>query len=370
VRPPDSDSGFRSLENDADHPPHLRSVPALAQFDTVESHEAKGDSEYTKALFADEKLSGPLPDAVRAYLNRIGRVSLLKAVEEVELAKEIEAGLFARELQKGTVESPMAPDPKDVRYIQELEEVARRGDEAKTRFIEANLRFPVNIAKRYTKSVASMQFLDLIQAGNIGMAHALEKFDYTKGYKFSTYAMWWVRQTIEREIANDDREIRIPVHMLEKVNKINRARRDLNNQLQREPTSEELALVTEMPAEKIKEVLEFSHTAASLNMPVGDDGTAEFGDLIPDTETIQPLDAALMSQKTSVMEYVLDLLPEREKTIVRLRLGFVDGEPKTLDYIGGVLGLTRERIRQLEKVAFTKLKRPDMRALLEDYMDE
>ncbi|HEY1319909.1 MAG TPA: RNA polymerase sigma factor, partial [Streptosporangiaceae bacterium] len=302
-------------------------------------------------------------DLVRIYLREIGRVPLLTAQDEVDLAKAIEAGLFAGEmLQRGELNcgEPGAE-------IAELTLLAADGVRAKQRLIEANLRLVVSIAKRYIGR--GMVFLDLIQEGNLGLIRAVEKFDYTKGYKFSTYATWWIRQAITRAIADQARTIRIPVHMVEAVNKLARVQRQMLQDLGREPTPEELAAELDMTPEKVIEVQKYGREPISLHTPLGEDGDSEFGDLIEDSEAIQPGEAVSFTLLQEQLHSVLDTLSEREAGVVSMRFGLTDGQPKTLDEIGKVYGVTRERIRQIESKTMSKLRHPSRSQVLRDYLD-
>ncbi|GAA1942570.1 RNA polymerase primary sigma factor [Marmoricola bigeumensis] len=305
-------------------------------------------------------VAGATADPVKDYLKQIGKVSLLNAVEEVELAKRIEAGLFAEEkLAKGGKIS--------AKVLEELEWIAEDGRRAKNHLLEANLRLVVSLAKRYTGR--GMLFLDLIQEGNLGLIRAVEKFDYTKGYKFSTYATWWIRQAITRAMADQARTIRIPVHMVEVINKLARVQRQMLQDLGREPTPEELAKELDMTPEKVVEVQKYGREPISLHTPLGEDGDSEFGDLIEDSEAIVPADAVSFTLLQEQLHAVLDTLSEREAGVVSMRFGLTDGQPKTLDEIGKVYGVTRERIRQIESKTMSKLRHPSRSQVLRDYLD-
>jgi len=299
-------------------------------------------------------------DLVRIYLREIGRVPLLTASDEVELAKSIEAGLFAEEKLQGGF-------PLLDAHRAELGELASDGLRAKQRLIEANLRLVVSIAKRYIGR--GLVFLDLIQEGNLGLIRAVEKFDYTKGYKFSTYATWWIRQAITRAMADQARTIRIPVHMVEVINKLARVQRQMLQDLGREPTPEELAAELDMTPEKVIEVQKYGREPISLHTPLGEDGDSEFGDLIEDSEAIQPGEAVSFTLLQEQLHSVLDTLSEREAGVVSMRFGLTDGQPKTLDEIGKVYGVTRERIRQIESKTMSKLRHPSRSQVLRDYLD-
>ncbi|MFI6455176.1 RNA polymerase sigma factor [Streptosporangium amethystogenes] len=305
--------------------------------------------------------AGATADPVKDYLKQIGKVPLLNAEQEVELAKRIEAGLFAEE-QLGTDGERL---PVDVRA--ELEWIAEDGRRAKNHLLEANLRLVVSLAKRYTGR--GMLFLDLIQEGNLGLIRAVEKFDYTKGYKFSTYATWWIRQAITRAMADQARTIRIPVHMVEVINKLARVQRQMLQDLGREPTPEELARELDMTPEKVVEVQKYGREPISLHTPLGEEGDSEFGDLIEDSEAIVPADAVSFTLLQEQLHSVLDTLSEREAGVVSMRFGLTDGQPKTLDEIGKVYGVTRERIRQIESKTMSKLRHPSRSQVLRDYLD-
>jgi len=304
--------------------------------------------------------AGATADPVKDYLKQIGKVALLNAEQEVELAKRIEAGLFAEE----QLNSGERLDPK---LRRELHWIAEDGRRAKNHLLEANLRLVVSLAKRYTGR--GMLFLDLIQEGNLGLIRAVEKFDYTKGYKFSTYATWWIRQAITRAMADQARTIRIPVHMVEVINKLARVQRQMLQDLGREPTPEELAKELDMTPEKVIEVQKYGREPISLHTPLGEDGDSEFGDLIEDSEAVVPADAVSFTLLQEQLHSVLDTLSEREAGVVSMRFGLTDGQPKTLDEIGKVYGVTRERIRQIESKTMSKLRHPSRSQVLRDYLD-
>ncbi|MEU3773442.1 RNA polymerase sigma factor [Streptomyces sp. NPDC032472] len=305
-------------------------------------------------------VAGATADPVKDYLKQIGKVPLLNAEQEVELAKRIEAGLFAED--KLASSDKLAPKLK-----RELEIIAEDGRRAKNHLLEANLRLVVSLAKRYTGR--GMLFLDLIQEGNLGLIRAVEKFDYTKGYKFSTYATWWIRQAITRAMADQARTIRIPVHMVEVINKLARVQRQMLQDLGREPTPEELAKELDMTPEKVIEVQKYGREPISLHTPLGEDGDSEFGDLIEDSEAVVPADAVSFTLLQEQLHSVLDTLSEREAGVVSMRFGLTDGQPKTLDEIGKVYGVTRERIRQIESKTMSKLRHPSRSQVLRDYLD-
>lgn len=306
-------------------------------------------------------ITGATADPVKDYLKQIGKVALLNAELEVELAKRIEAGLFAEE--------KLATDKKLSKDMgRDLKWVVKDGQRAKSHLLEANLRLVVSLAKRYTGR--GMQFLDLIQEGNLGLIRAVEKFDYTKGYKFSTYATWWIRQAITRAMADQARTIRIPVHMVEVINKLSRVQRQLLQDLGREPTPEELARELDMTPEKVVEVQKYGREPISLSTPLGEDGDSEFGDLIEDTEAVQPADAVAFRIMQREIERLLDTLTPREAAVIRSRYGIGDGVMKTLDQIGEDHGVTRERIRQIEAKTMSKLKHPSRAQWLRDFIKE
>jgi len=329
-------------------------------------------SESTAAVAADNSMTdgvelltdldatderGVSADLVRAYLNGIGRTRLLTAVEEVELSKRIEAGLYAEEKMAGAGDEMGAL----------LKIIVTEGRAAKNHLLEANLRLVVSIAKRYTGR--GMAFLDLIQEGNLGLIRAVEKFDYTKGYKFSTYATWWIRQAITRAMADQARTIRIPVHMVEVINKLGRIQRELLQDLGREPTPEELAKEMDITPEKVLEIQQYAREPISLDQTIGDEGDSQLGDFIEDSEAVVAVDAVSFSLLQDQLQQVLQTLSEREAGVVRLRFGLTDGQPRTLDEIGQVYGVTRERIRQIESKTMSKLRHPSRSQVLRDYLD-
>jgi RNA polymerase primary sigma factor len=307
-------------------------------------------------------ITGATADPVKDYLKQIGKVALLNAAEEVELAMRIEAGLFAEDKM-----SQMSETEKRSTLGRELLWVAKDGQRAKSHLLGANLRLVVSLAKRYTGR--GMQFLDLIQEGNLGLIRAVEKFDYTKGFKFSTYATWWIRQAITRAMADQARTIRIPVHMVEVINKLARVQRQMLQDLGREPTPEELSRELDMTPEKVIEVQKYGREPISLHTPLGEDGDSEFGDLIEDTEAVVPADAVGFTMLQKQLESLLDSLSEREAGVIRMRFGLGDGMPKTLDQIGDTFGVTRERIRQIESKTMAKLRHPSRSQSLRDYLE-
>jgi RNA polymerase primary sigma factor len=309
-----------------------------------------------------QTITGATADPVKDYLKQIGKVPLLNAAEEVELAMRIEAGLFAEEKL-----SHMSDVERKSQLGRELQWVAKDGQRAKSHLLGANLRLVVSLAKRYTGR--GMQFLDLIQEGNLGLIRAVEKFDYTKGFKFSTYATWWIRQAITRAMADQARTIRIPVHMVEVINKLARVQRQMLQDLGREPTPEELSRELDMTPEKVVEVQKYGREPISLHTPLGEDGDSEFGDLIEDTEAVVPADAVGFTMLQKQLESLLDSLSEREAGVIRMRFGLGDGMPKTLDQIGDTFGVTRERIRQIESKTMAKLRHPSRSQSLRDYLE-
>ena len=357
------------LELDDEEAPDLEVAAADEEGEeTAEAEGATPDKEEGFVLSDDEDdapaqqvaSAGATADPVKDYLKQIGKVPLLNAEQEVELAKRIEAGLFAEEkLNDG---EPLTPE-----FRRELDIIAEDGRRAKNHLLEANLRLVVSLAKRYTGR--GMLFLDLIQEGNLGLIRAVEKFDYTKGYKFSTYATWWIRQAITRAMADQARTIRIPVHMVEVINKLARVQRQMLQDLGREPTPEELAKELDMTPEKVVEVQKYGREPISLHTPLGEDGDSEFGDLIEDSEAVVPADAVSFTLLQEQLHSVLDTLSEREAGVVSMRFGLTDGQPKTLDEIGKVYGVTRERIRQIESKTMSKLRHPSRSQVLRDYLD-
>ncbi|MEZ0447804.1 RNA polymerase sigma factor [Cellulomonas sp. ICMP 17802] len=334
--------------------------PAAKEDESEDSGFVYSDADDDDAPAQQVVTAGATADPVKDYLKQIGKVALLNAEQEVDLAKRIEAGLFAEE----RLNAGITMEPKIKR---ELEWIANDGRRAKNHLLEANLRLVVSLAKRYTGR--GMLFLDLIQEGNLGLIRAVEKFDYTKGYKFSTYATWWIRQAITRAMADQARTIRIPVHMVEVINKLARVQRQMLQDLGREPTPEELAKELDMTPEKVVEVQKYGREPISLHTPLGEDGDSEFGDLIEDSEAVVPADAVSFTLLQEQLHQVLDTLSEREAGVVSMRFGLTDGQPKTLDEIGKVYGVTRERIRQIESKTMSKLRHPSRSQVLRDYLD-
>ncbi|MPZ64977.1 MAG: RNA polymerase sigma factor [Pseudonocardiaceae bacterium] len=353
----------------------VEDIPTAEADETVEEVEARNgpggedfvwDEEESEALRQarkDAELTASA-DSVRAYLKQIGKVALLNAEEEVELAKRIEAGLYGADRVRKTEDSGEKVSPqlrRDLRWI------VRDGERAKNHLLEANLRLVVSLAKRYTGR--GMAFLDLIQEGNLGLIRAVEKFDYTKGYKFSTYATWWIRQAITRAMADQARTIRIPVHMVEVINKLGRIQRELLQDLGREPTPEELAKEMDISPEKVLEIQQYAREPISLDQTIGDEGDSQLGDFIEDSEAVVAVDAVSFTLLQDQLQSVLATLSEREAGVVRLRFGLTDGQPRTLDEIGQVYGVTRERIRQIESKTMSKLRHPSRSQVLRDYLD-
>ena len=321
------------------------------------------ESEALRQARKDAELTASA-DSVRAYLKQIGKVALLNAEEEVELAKRIEAGLYATQLM---AEKSDKGEKLPVQQRRDMQWICRDGDRAKNHLLEANLRLVVSLAKRYTGR--GMAFLDLIQEGNLGLIRAVEKFDYTKGYKFSTYATWWIRQAITRAMADQARTIRIPVHMVEVINKLGRIQRELLQDLGREPTPEELAKEMDITPEKVLEIQQYAREPISLDQTIGDEGDSQLGDFIEDSEAVVAVDAVSFTLLQDQLQSVLETLSEREAGVVRLRFGLTDGQPRTLDEIGQVYGVTRERIRQIESKTMSKLRHPSRSQVLRDYLD-
>ncbi len=370
----EDEAGDKAPAADAKAPAAAAEEAPAAEDDEIaepsEKDKASGDfvwdeeeSEALRQARKDAELTASA-DSVRAYLKQIGKVALLNAEEEVELAKRIEAGLYATQLMaeiadKG--EKLPAAQRRDMAWI------CRDGDRAKNHLLEANLRLVVSLAKRYTGR--GMAFLDLIQEGNLGLIRAVEKFDYTKGYKFSTYATWWIRQAITRAMADQARTIRIPVHMVEVINKLGRIQRELLQDLGREPTPEELAKEMDITPEKVLEIQQYAREPISLDQTIGDEGDSQLGDFIEDSEAVVAVDAVSFTLLQDQLQSVLETLSEREAGVVRLRFGLTDGQPRTLDEIGQVYGVTRERIRQIESKTMSKLRHPSRSQVLRDYLD-
>ncbi|MDO4259885.1 MAG: RNA polymerase sigma factor [Actinomycetaceae bacterium] len=365
----DDDDTDEDAEDDAeesDDEPGAKADGSSLRERTSEGIQIKGgfvvsDSDDTDEPVQQVTVAGATADPVKDYLKQIGKVSLLNAEQEVDLARRIEAGLYAEYKLKNFSDELTSKERRELNFL------AQDGQQAKNHLLEANLRLVVSLAKRYTGR--GMQFLDLIQEGNLGLIRAVEKFDYTKGYKFSTYATWWIRQAITRAMADQARTIRIPVHMVEVINKLARVQRQMLQDLGREPTPEELAKELDMTAEKVVEVQKYGREPISLHTPLGEDGDSEFGDLIEDSEAVVPADAVSFTLLQEQLHRVLDTLSEREAGVVAMRFGLGDGQPKTLDEIGKVYGVTRERIRQIESKTMSKLRHPSRSQVLRDYLD-
>ena len=334
---------------------------------TAESSEFSWDddeeSEALKQARRDAELTASA-DSVRAYLKQIGKVALLNAEEEVDLAKRVEGGLYAAEKMRQLAE---AGEKLTTQQRRDLNWVRRDGERAKNHLLGANLRLVVSLAKRYTGR--GMAFLDLIQEGNLGLIRAVEKFDYTRGFKFSTYATWWIRQAITRAMADQARTIRIPVHMVEVINKLGRIQRELLQDLGREPTPEELAKEMDITPDKVLEIQQYAREPISLDQTIGDEGDSQLGDFIEDSEAVVAVDAVSFTLLQDQLQAVLQTLSEREAGVVRLRFGLTDGQPRTLDEIGQVYGVTRERIRQIESKTMSKLRHPSRSQVLRDYLE-
>jgi RNA polymerase primary sigma factor len=368
------EAGTKAAAGKAKAPAAAAEEAPVAEDDEIsepsEKDKASGDfvwdeeeSEALRQARKDAELTASA-DSVRAYLKQIGKVALLNAEEEVELAKRIEAGLYAAERMRRSIDAGEKVSPqlrRDLRWI------VRDGERAKNHLLEANLRLVVSLAKRYTGR--GMAFLDLIQEGNLGLIRAVEKFDYTKGYKFSTYATWWIRQAITRAMADQARTIRIPVHMVEVINKLGRIQRELLQDLGREPTPEELAKEMDITPEKVLEIQQYAREPISLDQTIGDEGDSQLGDFIEDSEAVVAVDAVSFTLLQDQLQSVLATLSEREAGVVRLRFGLTDGQPRTLDEIGQVYGVTRERIRQIESKTMSKLRHPSRSQVLRDYLD-
>jgi RNA polymerase primary sigma factor len=372
-----------AVATDADATPTDIDPAALAAIDPAadpavpaDGVVAEDDEESAEFTWDDEEESEALrqarkdaemtasADSVRAYLKQIGKVALLNAEEEVDLAKRIEAGLYAAERLRQAEE---ASEKLAMQFKRDHRWIVRDGERAKNHLLEANLRLVVSLAKRYTGR--GMAFLDLIQEGNLGLIRAVEKFDYTKGYKFSTYATWWIRQAITRAMADQARTIRIPVHMVEVINKLGRIQRELLQDLGREPTPEELAKEMDITPDKVLEIQQYAREPISLDQTIGDEGDSQLGDFIEDSEAVVAVDAVSFTLLQDQLQSVLQTLSEREAGVVKLRFGLTDGQPRTLDEIGQVYGVTRERIRQIESKTMSKLRHPSRSQVLRDYLD-
>jgi RNA polymerase primary sigma factor len=334
-----------------------------AESDSGDFDHDDGESERLKQAVHDAGLAA-MADPVRAYLRRIGKVPLLNAQQEVDLAKRIEGGLYASERLRrvGKAGERLSPSMRS-----DLDWISQDGGRARDELLEANLRLVVSIAKRYTGR--GMAFLDLIQEGNLGLIRAIEKFDYAKGYKFSTYATWWIRQAISRAMADQARTIRVPVHLVEVINRMGRTQRELLQDLGRDPTAAELAKEMDMTPERVVEVQQYARDPISLDQAVGTEGDSQLGDFIEDSQAAVAMDVVSFSLLQDQLQQVLQTLSEREAGVVRLRFGLTDGRPRTLDEIGQVYGVTRERIRQIESKTMSKLRHPSRSQVLRDYLD-
>ncbi|MCZ2860170.1 RNA polymerase sigma factor [Blastococcus sp. VKM Ac-2987] len=362
------DAGSEGLKLDETVVTGKDGVEVAAEEETTEGGtdfewDEEEESEALRQARKDAELTASA-DSVRAYLKQIGKVALLNAEEEVDLAKRIEAGLYGSERLRQVEEEGQKISPQMRR---DLNWIVRDGERAKNHLLEANLRLVVSLAKRYTGR--GMAFLDLIQEGNLGLIRAVEKFDYTKGYKFSTYATWWIRQAITRAMADQARTIRIPVHMVEVINKLGRIQRELLQDLGREPTPEELAKEMDITPDKVLEIQQYAREPISLDQTIGDEGDSQLGDFIEDSEAVVAVDAVSFTLMQDQLTSVLQTLSEREAGVVRLRFGLTDGQPRTLDEIGQVYGVTRERIRQIESKTMSKLRHPSRSQVLRDYLD-
>ena len=325
----------------------------------------KSKARTTRKRNADAGVTMLTGDPVRMYLKEIGKVPLLTAAEEIDLAMKIEAGVAAMEELEKAEDEGIELERREKRRLGRIEQV---GIDAKQQLIEANLRLVVSIAKRYVGR--GMLFLDLIQEGNLGLIRAVEKFDYTKGFKFSTYATWWIRQAITRAIADQARTIRIPVHMVETINKLVRIQRQLLQELGREPSPEEIGKEMGLPAERVREIQKISQEPVSLETPIGEEEDSQLGDFIVDDAAVVPPDAASFSMLQEQLSKVLDGLAERERKVISLRFGLEDGHPRTLEEVGREFGVTRERIRQIESKTLAKLRHPSRSSKLKDYLED
>jgi len=372
-KPPVAKGAKKSGKAERSSGPARAAEESAAEADGAESPDSEEEAEFA---WDDEEESEALrqarkdaemtasADSVRAYLKQIGKVALLNAEEEVDLAKRIEAGLYAAERVRQAEENS---EKLATQMRRDLRWIVRDGERAKNHLLEANLRLVVSLAKRYTGR--GMAFLDLIQEGNLGLIRAVEKFDYTKGYKFSTYATWWIRQAITRAMADQARTIRIPVHMVEVINKLGRIQRELLQDLGREPTPEELAKEMDITPDKVLEIQQYAREPISLDQTIGDEGDSQLGDFIEDSEAVVAVDAVSFTLLQDQLTSVLQTLSEREAGVVKLRFGLTDGQPRTLDEIGQVYGVTRERIRQIESKTMSKLRHPSRSQVLRDYLD-
>ncbi len=356
-------AGAEAAEGDDESDPSEADVSSDGEESSEFTWDDEEESEALRQARKDAEMTASA-DSVRAYLKQIGKVALLNAEEEVDLAKRIEAGLYGAERLRQAEE---ANEKLVLQMRRDLRWIVRDGERAKNHLLEANLRLVVSLAKRYTGR--GMAFLDLIQEGNLGLIRAVEKFDYTKGYKFSTYATWWIRQAITRAMADQARTIRIPVHMVEVINKLGRIQRELLQDLGREPTPEELAKEMDITPDKVLEIQQYAREPISLDQTIGDEGDSQLGDFIEDSEAVVAVDAVSFTLLQDQLQSVLQTLSEREAGVVKLRFGLTDGQPRTLDEIGQVYGVTRERIRQIESKTMSKLRHPSRSQVLRDYLD-
>ncbi len=356
-------AGTTAAEGDDESDPTDADVSTDGEESSEFTWDDEEESEALRQARKDAEMTASA-DSVRAYLKQIGKVALLNAEEEVDLAKRIEAGLYGAERLRQAEE---ANEKLVLQMRRDLRWIVRDGERAKNHLLEANLRLVVSLAKRYTGR--GMAFLDLIQEGNLGLIRAVEKFDYTKGYKFSTYATWWIRQAITRAMADQARTIRIPVHMVEVINKLGRIQRELLQDLGREPTPEELAKEMDITPDKVLEIQQYAREPISLDQTIGDEGDSQLGDFIEDSEAVVAVDAVSFTLLQDQLQSVLQTLSEREAGVVKLRFGLTDGQPRTLDEIGQVYGVTRERIRQIESKTMSKLRHPSRSQVLRDYLD-
>lgn len=366
----DDDKLEPSLSEDSDDEDLLEGIPEEELKATVEVQlpkvaKSKVRSSSVRKRNADASVTMLTGDPVRMYLKEIGKVPLLTAAEEIDLAMKIEAGMAAMEELEKAEDEGIELERREKRRLGRIEQL---GIDAKQQLIEANLRLVVSIAKRYVGR--GMLFLDLIQEGNLGLIRAVEKFDYTKGFKFSTYATWWIRQAITRAIADQARTIRIPVHMVETINKLVRIQRQLLQEFGREPTPEEIGKEMGLPAERVREIQKISQEPVSLETPIGEEEDSQLGDFIEDDAAVVPPDAASFSMLQEQLAKVLDGLAERERKVISLRFGLEDGHPRTLEEVGREFGVTRERIRQIESKTLAKLRHPSRSSKLKDYLED
>jgi len=358
------DDGVIDDDVDDDDDNAREEVPEAKVAEVTKKPSTKAKAKPKRKSRATTTVAPLTADPVRMYLKEIGKVPLLTARQEVDLAKKIEAGVMATEEIEKAAEKGVKLDRAEMRRLQRLEAI---GLTAKKQLVEANLRLVVSIAKRYVGR--GMLFLDLIQEGNLGLIRAVEKFDYSKGFKFSTYATWWIRQAITRAIADQARTIRIPVHMVETINKLIRVQRQLLQELGREPTPEEIGEKMDMTADRVREILKISQEPVSLETPIGEEEDSQLGDFIEDGEAVVPPEAASFSMLQEQLSKVLDSLSERERKVIELRFGLADGHPRTLEEVGREFGVTRERIRQIESKTLCKLRHPSRSGKLKDYLE-